>query len=80
MMCDNDEFFMKKIVYTTLQQQQTIVEQLRREASIKRLPLSVVIDDIKQYILHHQHEDCLIVGFSSQKANPFREKSVCEIL
>ncbi|MCL4144467.1 UNVERIFIED_CONTAM: hypothetical protein GTU68_051618 [Idotea baltica] len=66
--------------HANIQQQQALIEELRREAFLNRLPFSVVIEDLKQYITHHQHEDCFLVGFSSQKANPFREKSVCGIL
>jgi len=57
-----------------------MVEQLRREASIKRLPVSEVVEEIKQFINAHEQEDYLLIGFSSQKANPFREKSSCEII
>lgn len=56
------------------------MEQLRREASIKRTPVSEAVEDIKQFILQHEQEDYLLIGFSSQKNNPFREKSSCDIL
>ncbi|XP_069990092.1 guanine nucleotide-binding protein subunit gamma-1-like [Penaeus vannamei] len=65
---------------TNLQVQSSIVEQLRREASIKRTPVSEAVEDIKQFILQHEQEDYLLIGFSSQKNNPFREKSSCDIL
>lgn len=65
---------------SNLQQQRLMVEQLRREASIKRLPVSEVVEEIKQFINAHEQEDYLLIGFSSQKANPFREKSSCEII
>nr|KAF7402034.1 hypothetical protein H0235_015370 [Vespula pensylvanica] len=68
------------MVITNLQQQRMITEQLRREAAIKRIMVSKAIEDIMKYITEHEQEDCLLVGFSSQKSNPFREKSSCSIL
>lgn len=68
------------MMVSTLQQQRAVTEQLRREAAIKRVPVSVVVSDIVKYINEHEQEDCLLVGFSSQKVNPFREKSSCTVL
>lgn len=85
---------------SNLQQQRLVVEQLRREAAIKRITVRqavadimviVVIDVMKKWLLilsfyfqkyvsDHQQDDCLMIGFSSQKANPFREKSSCSVL
>ncbi|CAG7836655.1 unnamed protein product, partial [Allacma fusca] len=65
---------------STLQQQRLIVEQLRREAAIRRINVSQAVEDIKKYIGEHEQEDYLLVGFSSQKANPFREKSSCTVI
>lgn len=65
---------------SSLQQQRAITEQLRREAGIKRIPVSQAVEDIIKYITEHEQEDCLLVGFSSQKVNPFREKSSCAVL
>jgi len=57
------------------------VEQLRREAAIKRIPVSQVVEDIKRFAMDHMMQDHLIVGFASEKANPFREKTwSCEVL
>lgn len=68
------------MMVSTLQQQRAVTEQLRREAAIKRIPVSVAVLDIVKYINEHEQEDCLLVGFSSQKVNPFREKSSCTVL
>jgi len=68
------------LIATNLQQQRSIVDQLRREASIQRLPVSQACADIVKYVTEHEQEDCLLVGFSSQKVNPFREKSSCTVL
>lgn len=68
------------MMISNLQQQRQVTEQLRREAAIKRISVSQAVLDIMKYINEHEHEDCLLVGFSSQKANPFREKSSCTLL
>lgn len=68
------------LIATNLQQQRSIVDQLRREASSQRLPVSQASADIIKYVTEHEQEDCLLVGFSSQKVNPFREKSSCTVL
>ena len=62
------------------EQQMALLEQLRREASMKRLPASQTIADMKSYIAEHSHEDFLLVGFAVPKGNPYREKSSCDIL
>lgn len=65
---------------SSVQQQRQITEQLRREAAVKRIAVSLAVQDMIKFISEHQRDDCLIVGFSSQKANPFREKSSCNLL
>lgn len=65
---------------SNLQQQRILVEQLRREAAIKRINVSQAIEDLKKYITDNEAEDYLLVGFPSQKSNPFREKSSCSML
>lgn len=65
---------------SNVQQQRQITEQLRREAAIRRISVSQAVQDIMKFISEHEQEDCLLVGFSSQKANPFREKSSCNLL
>ncbi|XP_068239369.1 guanine nucleotide-binding protein subunit gamma-1-like isoform X2 [Palaemon carinicauda] len=62
------------------QQLRALVEQLQREASMERMKASDAIDQLKRYISEHEADDYLLVGFSSQKANPFREKSSCTVL
>jgi ABC-type uncharacterized transport system permease subunit len=68
------------MVITNLQQQRQVTEQLRREAALRRITVSRAVEDIMKYITEHEQEDCLLVGFSSQKSNPFREKSTCIVL
>ncbi|XP_019868277.1 guanine nucleotide-binding protein subunit gamma-1 [Aethina tumida] len=68
------------MVVSNLQQQRCITEQLRREGAIKRMPVSLAVKDIIKYITEHEQDDCLLVGFSSQRVNPFREKTPCTLL
>jgi len=64
---------------SNLQQQRMVVEQLRREASIKRISVSQAVEDIKKYAGDHSTDDCLLTGFQ-KNSNPFREKSSCTLL
>lgn len=68
------------MVVSNLQQQRTINEQLRREAAIKRIPVSQAVADIVKYVTENEQDDCLLVGFSSQRVNPYREKAPCTVL
>lgn len=68
------------MMISNLQQQRQVTEQLRREAAMRRITVSQAVQDIMKFISEHEQEDCLLVGFSSQKANPFREKSSCTVL
>jgi len=63
-----------------VQQVRKQLEQLRREASVQRVPVSRASNDLKKYVEDHQNDDILVVGFASQKENPFKEKSSCSIL
>jgi len=63
-----------------IQQQRLIVEQLRREAAVRRITVSQAVEDIKKFVSEHQRDDCLIHGFHPPKNNPFREKTNCALL
>jgi hypothetical protein len=65
---------------SAVQQQRKVIEQLRREAQVRRVNVSQAVDDLKKYVHDHENDDFLLVGFHSQKANPFREKGNCSIL
>jgi len=65
---------------SNIQQQMMVVEQLRREANIKRISVSTAVEDIKKYVGEHRNEDCLLVGFQPRNPNPFRERSSCTLL
>lgn len=63
-----------------LDQQRQQVEQLRREAAVKRICVSQALADIQRYVMDKQSEDYLLIGFANNKQNPYREKSSCELL
>ncbi|XP_065369289.1 guanine nucleotide-binding protein subunit gamma-1-like [Calliphora vicina] len=63
-----------------IQQQRLINEQLRREVEISRARVSESSMLMIKYMSEHENEDCLLTGFTSQKLNPFREKSSCSVL
>merc|ERR1711974_203909 len=66
------EMFPNERKLQQLQQQRTLVEQLRREANITRISVSQACQEIQKYCVDHQAEDFLLKGFASQKQNPFR--------
>ena len=59
---------------------QSNVLQLRREVNLKRKKTSDVIENLMEYVLQHQKDDCLLVGFSAYKTNPFVQNTTCNIL
>lgn len=63
-----------------LQAQRKLVEQLRTEASVQRMPVSECIAEIMKFCDQHQENDVLIKGFAKQNDNPFKEKGGCSIL
>merc|ERR1711988_535879 len=52
---------------TALQQQRLEVEQLRREAAMKRIPVSQAVEDIKRYAMDHMMQDHLIVDLPAKR-------------
>lgn len=62
-----------------LEQQRQQVEQLRREAAVKRICVSQALQDIQRYVMDKQAEDYLLIGFANAKQNPYREKSSCSL-
>ncbi len=63
-----------------LQTQRKLVEQLRHEAAIQRLPVSEAVAEIKKFCEQRQDADVLINGFAKTNDNPFKEKGGCTIL
>ncbi|XP_066960978.1 guanine nucleotide-binding protein subunit gamma-1-like isoform X6 [Macrobrachium rosenbergii] len=62
------------------QQLRALVEQLQREASMERMKTSDAIDQLKDYVREHEKDDYLCHPTRNPRANPFREKSICNIL
>ncbi len=60
--------------------QRKIVEQLRNEAAVQRMPVSECVAEIMKFCDQHQENDVLIKGFAKQNDNPFKEKGGCLIL
>jgi len=77
---EKDKLGCMSINMSNIQQQMMVVEQLRREANIKRISVSTAVEDIKKYVGEHRNEDCLLVGFQPRNPNPFRERSSCTLL
>ncbi|XP_059098419.1 guanine nucleotide-binding protein subunit gamma-1-like [Tigriopus californicus] len=65
---------------SVVQQQRMEVDQLRREATMKRIPVSQAVEDIKAYVTEKTQDDYLLIGFHGKNQNPFREKSSCSVL
>ena len=65
---------------SNLSSQRKLVEQLRNEAAIDRKKVSQVCKELISFCEAHQQSDVLVSGFSSQKENPFKEKSGCLII
>jgi len=63
-----------------IQQQRAAVEQLRREANIKRISVSQAVEDIKRFVAEQSADDLLLHGFHGKNTNPYREKSSCSVL
>ena len=56
-----------------------LVEQLRVESDVQRLPISQTVQQMMAYIEQNKEHDPLIVGID-KKMNPFQEKNSCTIL
>jgi hypothetical protein len=64
---------------SSIAQQKRLVEQLRVERNVQRMPLSRSLKDLISFTEQNKDLDPLIVGID-KKANPFLEKSSCSIL
>lgn len=62
-----------------IDQRRSEIEQLQREANVKRMPLSEAIGELKTFVMQHEQDDCLVHGFTSSKGNPFVTKHSCKI-
>ena len=53
---------------------------LAAHAHMERIKVSEAIDSLRKYIEQHESDDYLLVGFHSQKANPFKDRPNCILL
>lgn len=63
-----------------LEQQREQVEQLRREASVERILVSKALEEMRKFIAENEDSDILLMGFSNDKHNPYREGNSCALL
>lgn len=64
---------------SNLQTTKKLVEQLRVESDVQRIPCNQTINEMMGYIRQLEPEDPLIVGID-KKSNPYMDKTSCEIL
>ncbi|XP_029014013.1 guanine nucleotide-binding protein G(I)/G(S)/G(O) subunit gamma-7-like [Betta splendens] len=60
-------------------QAQKLVDQLRLEASMERIKISLTAADLVQYCQDHRRSDPLLTGISAS-SNPFKDKKTCVVL
>ncbi|XP_053708259.1 guanine nucleotide-binding protein G(I)/G(S)/G(O) subunit gamma-12-like [Synchiropus splendidus] len=58
---------------------QRVVDQLRLEAGMQRIKISLTAADLVQYCQEHRRSDPLVSGIAAS-ANPFKEKKTCALL
>ncbi|XP_049600439.1 guanine nucleotide-binding protein G(I)/G(S)/G(O) subunit gamma-7-like [Syngnathus scovelli] len=63
----------------SLAQVQKVVEQLRLEASMERIKISLTAGDLVQYCQEHKRSDPLLTGMAAS-SNPFKDKKSCVLL
>uniref|UniRef100_A0A673AHQ0 Guanine nucleotide-binding protein subunit gamma n=1 Tax=Sphaeramia orbicularis TaxID=375764 RepID=A0A673AHQ0_9TELE len=60
-------------------QAQKLVDQLRLEASMERIKISLTAADLVQYCQDHKRSDPLLTGIAAS-SNPFKDKKTCVLL
>jgi hypothetical protein len=66
---------------STVGNKQKLIEQLRAEANIDRMKVSVACKDLIKYCQDHESGDALCVSWEKfHLENPFKEKQVCVTL
>eukprot|EP00092_Neocalanus_flemingeri_P035383 GFUD01038496.1.p1 GENE.GFUD01038496.1~~GFUD01038496.1.p1 ORF type:complete len:125 (-),score=23.17 GFUD01038496.1:53-427(-) len=58
----------------SLAQQRKDLNQLRKEVTIKRLPVSSAINDLVSFVSDQSSQDFLLSGHEGKKSNPYRDK------
>uniref|UniRef100_A0A3P8W028 Guanine nucleotide-binding protein subunit gamma n=1 Tax=Cynoglossus semilaevis TaxID=244447 RepID=A0A3P8W028_CYNSE len=64
---------------SSILQTQKLVDQLRLEASMERIKISLTAADLVQYCKDHRRSDPLLVGIAAS-SNPFKDKKTCVLL
>jgi len=64
---------------SNIAQQKKIVEQLRVECQVQRIPVSQSISEMMAFIDQRKDQDPLLTGIDN-KQNPFKEKGGCTII
>ena len=60
--------------------QRKLVKQLKADSKMPRKKLSETLKDLVEFIVGGQVGDPLVTGFSSQKENPYKDKSGCDLI
>ncbi|XP_033499986.1 guanine nucleotide-binding protein G(I)/G(S)/G(O) subunit gamma-7-like [Epinephelus lanceolatus] len=60
-------------------QAQKLVDQLRVEAGMERIKISLTAADLVRYCQEHRRSDPLLTGITAS-ANPFKDKKTCVLL
>ncbi|CAJ1076715.1 guanine nucleotide-binding protein G(I)/G(S)/G(O) subunit gamma-7 [Xyrichtys novacula] len=60
-------------------QAQKLVDQLRVEAGMERIKISLTAADLVRFCQDHRRSDPLLTGISAS-SNPFKDKKTCRLL
>ncbi|XP_035511522.1 guanine nucleotide-binding protein G(I)/G(S)/G(O) subunit gamma-12-like [Morone saxatilis] len=60
-------------------QAQKLVDQLRLEANMERIKISLTAADLVRYCQDHRRSDPLLTGIAAS-SNPFKDKKTCVLL
>ncbi|XP_075880205.1 guanine nucleotide-binding protein G(I)/G(S)/G(O) subunit gamma-7-like [Nelusetta ayraudi] len=60
-------------------QAQKLVDQLRVEAGMERIKVSLTAGDLVRYCQEHRRSDPLVSGITAS-SNPFKDKKTCVLL
>ncbi|XP_029913907.1 guanine nucleotide-binding protein G(I)/G(S)/G(O) subunit gamma-12-like [Myripristis murdjan] len=60
-------------------QAQRVVDQLRVEATMERIKISLTAAELVQYCQEHRRSDPLLTGIAAS-SNPFKDKKTCVLL
>jgi hypothetical protein len=65
---------------SNLETQRKLVKQLRIDVVMPRKKISETCKDLIEYCTVHQVNDALVTGFTTQKENPYKDKSGCKLV